>query len=479
MGTKALIRLLIALAVVFAIAAIVHFAGNRRGVSQVTSTTTKKKVFEDFPLNDVAAITVKEKERSLTLKKGKKSWEIAERENYAAQTPVVNALLKSLWDLNITQAVTIGKSKMGRLSLLDPADKTAADGETASVVTFKDKAGKELAVLWMGKVYERSENRPNPYGGGMATSAAGRYVRRGDNYSVYLVADAFKTVVTDPTEWLDSEFIKIDKIKTIAIKSGEAKDDWTLIRKEEDGDFAFAKKNKGELELDPAKTGSMKTAFGSSNTRFEDVFVGKEAKSKKLDETSFAITTFDGFTYNIAVGEKSDLNELPMTVKVSGKFQEKRKAGEEESDDEKKKLDKEFTDNLKTLKDKLAKEKALEGHVYKVRSYLVDSITKKRSELLKEKEAAADGSPKGTTTVAPGVNIPLPSGHPTLPKKKTTPSPAKVSAPEKKAATPKPKKIEIVKPKENATLKPKVKELPKPAAPKAKPAPPKEAKAKN
>ncbi len=465
MGTKALIRLLIALAVVVAIAAIVHFAGNGGGVSQVTSTTTKKKVFEDFPLNDVAAITVKEKERSLTLKKGKKSWEIAERENYAAQTPVVNALLKSLWDLNITQAVTIGKSKMGRLSLLDPAD----------------KAGKELAVLWMGKVYERSENRPNPYGGGMATSEAGRYVRRGDNNSVYLVADAFKTVVTDPTEWLDNEFVKIEKIKTIAIKSGEAKDDWTLIRKEEDGDFAFAKKNKGELELDPAKTGSMKTAFGSSNTRFEDVFIGKEAKSKKLDETSFAITTFDGFTYNIAVGKKSDLNELPMTVKVSGKFQEKRKAGEEESDDEKKKLDKEFTDNLKTLKDKLAKEKALEGHIYKVRSYLVDSITKKRSELLKEKEkeAAASGAPKGTTTVAPGVNIPLPSGHPALPKKKTAPSPGKVPVLKKKAATPKPKKIEIVKPKVNTTLKPKVKELPKPAAPKAKPAPPKEAKAKN
>ncbi len=464
MGTKALIRLFIALVVVSAIAAVVHFTGGGGSISKPTPTTTKKKVFENFPLNDVAAITIKEKERSLTLKKGKKSWEIAERENYPAQTPVVNALLKSLWDLNIVQAVTIGKSKMGRLSLLDPADKAAADGETASVVTFNDKDGKKLATLWMGKVYERSENRPNPYGGGMAMTSAGRYIRRGDSNFVYLVGDTFKTVVTDPTEWLDNEFIKIEKIKSIAIKSGEAKDDWTLTRKEESGDFAFAKKNKGELELDPAKTSGMKSAFGSSNTSFEDVFIGKEAKSKKVDKTSFTITTFDGFTYNIAAGEKSDLNELPLTVKVSGKFQEKRKAGEEESDEEKKKLDKEFSDSLKALKDKLAKEKALEGHVYKVRSYLVDSITKKRSELLKEieKEAAADGSPRGTSTVAPGVNIPLPSGHPTVPKKK--------------AVAPKPKKIEAVKPKANTTLKPKVKELPKPSAPKAKPTPPKAAK---
>jgi len=450
MGIKALIRLFIALAVIGAIAAIVHFTGTGGGVSEITSTTKKKRVFDNFPLNDVAEIVIKDKDKSLTLKKGKKLWEVSQRDGYPAKTPVVNALLKSIWNLNITQVLSIGRSQLGRLNLLDPVDKTAADGETAVVATFKDKGGKELATMWMGKVYERSENRPNPFGGGMATTPAGRYVRRGDSNAVYLVADTFKTVVTDPAEWLSDDFFKIEKIKSISIKSGNPKDDWKLVRTEENGDFSFAKKNKGELDLDPAKTSSMKSAF--SNPRMEDVFVGKDAEKNKVGKTSFQITTFDGFTYNISVGEKNDLNELPLTVQVSGKFQEKRKEGEEESDEEKKKLDKEFAENLKKLHEKLANEKALEGHIFKVRSYLVDSITKKRSELLKEKkkpEAAAPGK-KGTTPVAPGVNLPLPAGHPVLPKK----TPAKVKAPTPKAEA-------------DATSKPVPKAAPEKPAPKA------------
>ncbi len=43
-------------------------------------------------------------------------------------------------------------------------------------------------------------------------------------------------------------------------------------------------------------------------------------------------------------------------------------------DEEKKKLDDAFAANLKVVKTKLANEKSLEGHVFKARSYLIDSI---------------------------------------------------------------------------------------------------------
>ncbi len=46
-------------------------------------------------------------------------------------------------------------------------------------MTFQNKEGKDLASLWLGKVYERSEGRPDPFGGGMAKTDAGRYVKRG------------------------------------------------------------------------------------------------------------------------------------------------------------------------------------------------------------------------------------------------------------------------------------------------------------
>src|SRR5690606_9877890 len=95
-------------------------------------------------------------------------------------------------------------------------------------------------------------------------------------------------------------------------------------------------------------------------------------------------------------------NELPLTFKVSAKLPEKRKEGEEESPEEKTKLDKEFKDRVAALSEKLEQEKKLEGHVFKVRSFMVDSITKKRSELLTEKSPATEE----TEEVAPGVSLP-------------------------------------------------------------------------
>lgn len=394
MGTKALVRLLIALAVLGGIAAILHYTGSGTSVSTVASSTDKKKVFTDFPINDVARVMIKSKDGAVTLQKGAESWEVAERSGYPAATEPVVAMLRDIWDLSIVQVITIGRSQYGRVNLIAPEDAATAE-EGATIVTFQGKDGKDLASLWLGKVYERSENRANPMGGGMAMTEAGRYVKKGTSNSVYLVGDTFDKVATDPAEWLNKDFFKVEGIKSIEIVSAEKKNDWKLSRDDAAGDLKFAKAGKDE-ELDQTKVSSMKGAF--ANPQVEDVFVGEEAKEKTTDQTTFKVTTFDGFNYAISVGEKNDLNELPLSLKVSGKFVEKRKKAEEESEEEAKTADKAFNDNLKSLQDKLASEKALEGHIFKVRSYLVDSIAKARADLLvveAEEGAAAPGGPAG------------------------------------------------------------------------------------
>ncbi|MDF1850499.1 MAG: DUF4340 domain-containing protein [Verrucomicrobiales bacterium] len=399
MGTKTLIRLLIALAVIGGIAAILHFSGTGSGVSEVASSTTKKKVFSDFPLNDVAKVVIRDKEGEVDLVKGEESWEVTQRDGYPADEVPIVALLKYVWDLNIGRPVTIGRSQYGRLDLIHPDEAKETD-KAATILTFQDSEGKDLASLWLGKVFERSENRPSPIGG-MATTDAGRYVKTGSSNSVYLVGGTFDDVKLDPSEWIDKTFFKVENLETIEIKSGEKADDWKLVRKEPSGDFEFAKTADGE-ELDQTKVSSMKTAF--SNPQIEDVFTGEAKKENTPDKTTFVITTFDGFRYEIQVGEKNDLNELPLSLKVSGKFQEKREPGEEESDEEKEKLDEQFEERLQERKDKLATQKKLEGHIFKVRSYIVDSITKKRSELLVEEEQEA--STGSGEEIAPGVTLP-------------------------------------------------------------------------
>lgn len=400
MGTKTLIRLLIVLAVIGGIAAILHFAGSGGGVSRETATTNKTKVFSDFPINEVAQIHVKSQEGELTLKKGETAWVVAERDGYPANAEPIVGMLRMLWDLNIVQPVTIGRSQYGRLSLISPDEATSSD-EAATIVTFKDAEGKDLHSLWLGKLFERSEGRPDPFGGGMATSEAGRYVKTGSSNSVFLVGETFSDITTEPSEWIDKSFFRVEDIQSIEIISGEKKEDWKLTRKEGEANFALANAKENE-ELDQNKVSSMKSAF--SNAQVEDVFTGDALKENKPEGTTFKISTFDGFHYEISVGEKNDLNELPLAIKVSGKFEEKRKEGEEESDEEKERLDKEFADALAQHNEKLAAEKALEGHVFKVRSYIVDSIIKKRSEILVEDEKEADAS--GGEEIAPGGKIP-------------------------------------------------------------------------
>ncbi|MCB1236576.1 MAG: DUF4340 domain-containing protein [Verrucomicrobiae bacterium] len=457
MGPKALIRLLIVLAALGAIALIVKFTQPGQ-VETVTTGSDRTKVFEDFPINDVAQVRIQTAAGEVNLAKGEKTWGVAERDGYPADNGEIGEFLTKVWDLKVVQSPELGESQFTRLKLLDPAK---GDPENAAtVVSFRDAGGQELRALWLGKILERRENRANPFGDGQATTEAGRYVKTGSGNDVFLVSELFKNVEIEPASWLNENFFKVDKLKAIAIKTGNAADDWKLSRDEDGGDLALAEPKPGE-ELDETKVSAMKTAF--NNPRFEDVIVGDEAKEKKPAKTTFEIDTFEDFHYTVTVGEKNDLNELHLTFDVKGNFPTKRKEGPEESDEEKKKLDEEFAASLKTLQDKLNAEKAMAGKVFKVRSYVADSITKKRSEILKEKKEgdAADSPvkipqvpnvgpiPGGGAPPAPKAATPRPAGPKPAP---TTPKPAEKPAADaaKKAEAPKPAAAEKPAPKADA-----------------------------
>ena len=418
----------------------------------------RRRVFEDFPINEVASIQVIEKDKKVTLNRGAKQWEVAERDGFPANKTKIVEMLQAVWDLGIGQPVPLAKNQFGRVKLLDPEAEETEQKEAATVLKLSGAGGKDLGSIWLGKVHETSEGRPNPFGGGMMMNDAGRYVKRGDSNAVFIVEETFRDAQADPSEWLDDSFFEVSKIKSISRKTKKPEDDWVLSREEITGDFELPGLKENE-EVDATKASSMKSAF-SSSMRFEDVLVGEEAK--KPDFSVFTIETFDGFTYKIAASEKSDTNDLTLTVDVSGKFEEKRKEGEEESDEEKKRLDQEFAAELKKKKEKLAKEKLLAGRVFKVRGFMVDSLTKARSELIKEKEKQEAVAPKGDATKGKGKAVP--KGKAASKGEASKGKAAKGDAPKGKAA-PKgdPSKGEAPKGKGNA---PKGKTAPKGEAPK-------------
>lgn len=370
-----------------------------------SSVLDTNRVLPDFPVNEVSAFSIEDGGESLHLERKDGIWTVRERKSYPADFSQVKDFLQKIYQLEPVDHVPVG-NLYDRVGVADPE---AEETENKPMVLSFAKEGEESAgKLWVGKEYQKAQASQF----GSFDSTVGRYVRQPGSEDVYLVGDALDDAKTDPSEWLDGEFIKVRKIKSIERLPEEAEQGWKLTREEDKGDFVLANPKEGE-ELDQNKVSSMKSAF--SSPRFEDVMTGDDVEAPSL--VTFKVETFDGFSYVLNFGEKSEANEYLMSVKVDGKFPKKRKAEEGESDEDKATKDAAFEAELKELQDKLAAEKKLEGHIYKVRSFVVDSVDKPRAELMKSEDdpaAPGAGAPGGASGI-PGLNLPpgfeLPTGQ--------------------------------------------------------------------
>ena len=225
-------------------------------------------------------------------------------------------------------------------------------------------------------------------------------------------------------------------------------DSFELVRDDPTGKFAFANPKENE-ELDEAKTGPLKNSF--ANTPFKDVLVGDAAQPAVVEGGHiFEIETADGFDYTIKIGTlMEDENVHPVAIQVAGEIdteyvpepeiKEEPTAGgsEEMTGEEKAAKEKEMADTkaakdaaaiakkeafeakVKSLQEKLATEETYQNHIYLVSSWSLESLLKKRSDLLVVEEAppVADednvGAPRRPiSAVTPPIEIPMPTPAP-------------------------------------------------------------------
>jgi hypothetical protein len=390
---------LVIVLVVAGLLALLFSAVRERQIHRVGEGVLKTKVIPGFPVNDVAALTITAKGESLNLSRKEGTWGIQERGGYRADFEKVGNLLRDVYDLGIVERVEVGESKLGRVGLLDPANKEAAEEEKPVVLTFRNEKAEELAGLWVGKEYKKEERSQF----GTFDQTAGRYVKTPQGEDVYLVAQEFESAKTDPASWLDKDFFEISKVKSVERIGASPEENWKLVRDSDTADFTLVDA-KPEEELDKNKVSSMKNAFSSPS--FEDVMLGE--KVEKPSKVTFKIETFEGFNYEVKIGNKDDAaNEYLLTVNVSANLPKERKAAENESEEDKKTNEETFKEEQKKLKEKLDKEKRLKGYVYKVRGFVVDSINKNRSEILAEKKTEETGAKTDEASV-PGLEAPVP-----------------------------------------------------------------------
>ena len=76
-----------------------------------------KKLLENFPVNDVAAIGIKQGANELHLVKKDETWRVHERNDYPANYSDISGFLLKLNDLKIVQTEKVGPSQLAKLSL--------------------------------------------------------------------------------------------------------------------------------------------------------------------------------------------------------------------------------------------------------------------------------------------------------------------------------------------------------------------------
>ena len=388
--------------------------GRTQSIAATTARVAGQTLLESFPASDVATIDIQGSGSTTNLVKKDGKWVVSQRDDYPANVTTVNEFIRTLEALKVTQGIQAGPSFAPRFGLDESASSADKRGVTA---TFKNAAGGDLVKVSIDRRVA-AENPASPFGG----APNGRFIRNhNDSTGIYRVNESFGSLSEDPKRWLADGFIQVEKIKTITVTQPDKADvAWKLTRETEDGAFTLDGAAAGET-LDTTATDPFKTLF--SYARFEDVIPAAKTaeRTQPTGKRVATIVTLEGFTYtltftslkpsatpppapNPANPQPPATDNYALTVAVSAELPKERKKAEGEKPEDAKAKDTAFTERLKTLTERLAKEKSLAGRSFEISKFTLESLLKERSALIK-KDAPAAPAPSAA-------GIPLPAKPP-------------------------------------------------------------------
>jgi len=367
--------------------------------------------------NDIRKVRIVDGDKAVNLALTGEIWTVGERDNFPAAFDKIAKLVSELAEQKVSKKTEAGKTALGDLQLELPSGKEA-NPKAGVHIDFLDEKGSSIMGLVLGKNRESTTvgKEASPFGGGN-TERVVRLVDGSDGDTAWWVNNQFYELSAKPEDWTNKSFLDVKEIRSVAVTAPTAADSWTVSRKDTSGEFAFEGAAPGEV-FDTAKT---PLASLLSNATFTDVLTKDKAKPDLMkDASKVKITTFEGFTYNLLVtkkGEGSDLKHY-ISVAVSADFPKARTPEKDEKEEDKKKKDEEFATKKKDLEERLAKQKATEGWVYDISAYTVETLLKKKSELIKtapDPKSNPDGSTTTKGSVTPIMPAPAPGAPPAAP----------------------------------------------------------------
>lgn len=409
-------------AALLTLGAFIARSGKSKGFESGTDRTRGQTVLASLSAEDVAGMQVSSGAKTTSLVRKDGQWTVAERDGYPADGPAIRDFLRTLAELKVTDGIKAEPSFAPRFGM-DPG---ASDEDEHGIgVILTNESGAEIAHVTLGKTL-LSASGMDPMammmGGG---GSSGRFIRNeADPSGVYKVSEMFSGFSADPKRWLNSDFLKIEGIKSISVSPQAQPDkvDWKLVRESAAGDFELDSAQEGE-SLDTTAANSLKSLL--SYARFDDVVpdetVGEIARP--LEKRTVKIETFDGFNYTLTITaaapetEEIDEEEGPpepeylITVDVDATLAAAREKEEDEEDSAAK--DTAFAEKKAALEKQLAFEKTLSGRTFKITKYAVEGLLKDRAEIVTKVPAEDAAAPpiqsiprSAIEAVTPPIEIP-------------------------------------------------------------------------
>jgi hypothetical protein len=248
-------------------------------------------------INDVAKIEVVKGEDHVTIEHKDDRWQIAEKDDYPADLSKIKEVVMKIAAFTTVEAKTKKPDNFGKLNVEDPTGENAKSVE----VTLKDKAGKELASVIVGRMES----------GGFTTVGQDKtYVRKAKDNQVWLVNGGL-VVNETPSNWVTEQILNIDssRVKKVAITRKGSKA--VIIQKDKpgNGDFVLTDIPKGKL----AKSQAELTQVARAMERLRMLDVQKADGFAFPDDKTITteMQTFDGLVITAS------------TLKQSGNYQTK------------------------------------------------------------------------------------------------------------------------------------------------------------
>jgi hypothetical protein len=308
--------------------------------------------------------------------------------------------------MKVLRSISATKWQLPTLNLLPPTNQTATS-ETAVRVEFQDDQGKRIHSALLGKI---TSGPPPPIPTSVPLTDRRFLMIDDDPVSIIVVDQTFSTAETNPQDWLNKDFFKIENPTSIAVTfPGGSTNSWRITEQDNNGtmEWNLADANASvKLDLSSAPT----TAFSSPS--FEDVATPVQATPLDTNATRIEIATRDGFQYSIRVKILGETKGYLLKMDVNATFAAQRVPAKDEQPGDKAALDASWSQQQKELKNKLGEQKKFSSRVYQVPAHVVSNVIKKRAELI------ATDQPPPFNPIPGGPRGPLPPlNFPNIPPK--------------------------------------------------------------